>query len=270
MIKLLAIDLDGTLFTSQHTITPRNRDAVRLAHVAGLNPVIVTGRGRRGAETALEMLDLDLPFICSAGSLICAGRSIGNVRVLSTRSFHAPAQLNRVIAFCRQNEMGIIADAVDGNMWWGADELGAALDPLTAVYAYESRRSYDPEQDFDKPLLKATLVAEPDLLTAAGEVLDAECPALHHTYAGMRYVDVTAQGVNKGSALEILAGQMKIMPEEIAALGDQPIDIPMLKYAGTSVAMANAGEAVKAAATLIAPSNDDDGVASFIERLLSI
>jgi HAD superfamily hydrolase (TIGR01484 family) len=190
------------------------------------------------------------------------------VRVLSARNFHAPAQLNRVIEFCRQNSMGIIADAVDGNMWWGDDELGAALDPLTAVYAYESRRSYDPELDFNKPLLKATLVAEPELLAQAGRVIDAECPALHHIYAGMRYVDITAQGVNKGSALEILAEQMKVAPNEIAALGDQPIDIAMLKYAGIAVAMDNAGAAVKSVATVVAPSNDEDGVAWFIEKLL--
>jgi len=268
MIKMLAIDLDGTLFTSQHIISPRNRAAVHAALAAGLNPVIVTGRGRRGAETALEMLGLDLPFICSAGSLICSGKSVAEVRVLSARNFHAPAQLNRVVDFCRQNAMGIIADAIDGNMWWGDDAIGASLDPLTAVYAYESRRSIDPERDFDKPLLKATLVADPVLLTEAGRLIDAECPALHHTYAGMRYVDVTAQGVNKGSALEILAAHQNIIPDDIAALGDQPIDIPMLRYAGTSVAMDNASDTVKAAAALIAPSNDDDGVAWFIEKLL--
>jgi hypothetical protein len=269
MIKLLAIDLDGTLFNSQHEITTRNRDAVHAAKAAGLNPVIVTGRGRRGAETALDMLGLDLPFICSAGSLICAGRSVAAVRVLSARSFHAPAQLNRVIAFCRANDMGIIADALDGNMWWGDDALGASLDPLTAVYAYESRRSYDPECDFDKPLLKATLVAERDRLDAAAALIDASCPDLHQTFAGLRYVDITAQGVNKGSALEILAERMNVSSQEIAALGDQPIDIPMLKFAGTAVALENAGEAVKAAATVIAPANDDDGVAWFIEKLLA-
>ena len=112
MIKLTAIDLDGTLYNSDHQITPRGREAIHAAQKAGLNPVIVTGRGRRGAEMALENLQLDLPFICSAGSLICAGKSLDEVRVLSARTFHVPNELNHLIEFSRKNNIGLIADSV--------------------------------------------------------------------------------------------------------------------------------------------------------------
>ncbi len=268
MLKLTAIDLDGTLYNSDHQITPRGREAIHAAKKAGLNPVIVTGRGRRGAEMALENLQIDLPFICSAGSLICAGKSLDEVRVLSARTFHVPNELNRLIEFSRKNNIGLIADSVHGNYWFGDDSLGEQLDPLTAVYAYESRRSLLPEADFDSPLLKVTLVAEPDLLTAAGHLIDEHCPSLHHTYAGMRYVDVTASGVNKGTALEILAGILGLSADETAAIGDQPIDIPMLRFAGISVAMQNAHEKVKQSAKWLAPSNDEDGVAWFLEKLM--
>jgi Cof subfamily protein (haloacid dehalogenase superfamily) len=268
MIRLLAIDLDGTLYNSQHQITPADRDAIHAAKEAGLNPVIVTGRGRRGAEMALDTLGLDLPFICSAGSLICAGKSVDEIRIISARTFRQPDELNHIIDFARRTSTGLIADGVHGNLWFGNDTLGESLDPLTAIYAYESRRTFNPERDFEKPLLKVTLVAEPDLLAEAGKLIITKCPSLHHTYAGMNYVDVTAKGVDKGSALEILSVQMNVAADEIAAIGDQPIDIPMLKYAGLSVAMENAGDIVKENAKIIAPSNDDNGVAWFIENLL--
>lgn len=268
MTRLLAIDLDGTLFNSQHEISQANRLAVWRAHEAGLNPVIVTGRGRLGAEMALDWLGLDLPFICSAGALVCEGKSVDRVRVLSARTFHQPGQLGQVISFARQQKAGLVADALHGNTWFGADDFGSQLDPLTAAYAYESRRTESPETDFDRPLLKVTLAAGPHTLEQAGRLLDAACPDLHHVYAGLQYVDITAQGVNKGSALEILAAHLGVEKTGIVSVGDQPIDVSMFAVSGLAVAMGNAHPQAQAAAQVLAPSNDQDGVAWLVGQLL--
>lgn len=268
MIKLIAIDLDGTLFNSSHQISAANIRAVQTALAAGMQPVIVTGRGRRGAETALDMLGLDLPYICSAGALVCAGKAVDGLRVISARTFNAISELRPLIDFARRAGLGLIADTLNGNFWFGDDSLGDSLDPLTAVYAYESRRSLEPERDFDRPLLKVTIVAEPGPMQEAGRILDAHCPSVQHTFAGMIYTDVTARGVDKCSALQILVTHLGLSAENVAAIGDQPIDIPMLGCAGVSAAMANASDTVRAAAQWVAPSNDEDGVAWFVDHLL--
>ncbi len=269
MIKLIAIDLDGTLFNASHQLTEANRQAVWRARESGIQPVIVTGRGRRGAEMALDMLGLDLPYVCSAGALVCAGKAVDAPRIISARTFDAIDELRYLIAYAREAGLGLIADTPTGNFWFGDDSLGESLDPLTAATAYDSRRVLQPERDFARPLLKVTIVADPDPMREAVRILDQHCPSVQHTFAGMRYTDVTARGVDKCSALQILVSHLGISPAEVAAIGDQPIDIPMLRCAGISAAMGNAHAAVKDAARWIAPSNDEDGVAWFIEQILS-
>ncbi len=268
MIRLIAIDLDGTLYNSQHHVSPAGKRAVHAAQAAGMQPVIVTGRGRRGAEAALHELEIDLPYICSAGALVCAGLAREDVRIISARTFQMPDELAHIITFARETGTGLIADGVHGNLWFGDDSLGESLDPLTKVYAYESRRSLLPERDFDSPLLKVTLVAECEILAQAEGLMDAHCPSLHYTFAGNKYMDVTAKNVNKCSALEILAHNFGLSASQVAAIGDQPIDMPMLECAGVSAAMGNSVEMVKKSAKMVAPSNDDDGVAWFVDFLM--
>lgn len=265
MIRLLAIDLDGTLFNSQQQISPADRRAIVSARQAGITPLVVTGRGRRGVEMGLERLGMmDLPHICSAGALI--RQTLGG-QPLSSRTFQRMDEFRHVLDFVREHDLGLVADAPGTHLWFGPDALFEELDPLTAESALQAR-TFDPQRDFDQPLLKATLVAPAPLLAIAEPLISRCCPSLHHTVAGERYIDMTARGVDKGSALAIYAEKMGFARDEIAAIGDQMIDIPMLKLAGVSAAMGNARAEVKAAAGMIAPSNDENGVAWFVERIL--
>jgi Cof subfamily protein (haloacid dehalogenase superfamily) len=264
MIRLLAIDLDGTLFNSQQKISPADRRAIVLAQQSGITPLVVTGRGRRGVEMGLDRIGLDLPHICSAGALI---RQHRDAQPLSSRTFHRMDELRHVLDFVCEHELGLVADAPETHLWFGPDTLFESLDPLTAESGLQAR-TFNPQRDFDQPLLKATLVIPPVLVASAESLILRHCPSLHHTLAGERYIDMTAQGVDKGSALAIYAEKMGFAHTEIAAIGDQMIDIPMLKLAGLSAAMGNARAEVKAAADLIAPSNDKNGVAWFVEEIL--
>lgn len=85
---------------------------------------------------------------------------------------------------------------------------------------------------------------------------------------GHPYIDLTAEGVNKGTALQTLAGSLNLRPEEVAAIGDQAIDLTMLQVADLPIAMSNAVPELRQAAKWIAPSNDEDGVAWAIEEIL--
>jgi len=268
LIKLLAIDLDGTLYNSEHQLTTRGREAVWKAKEAGLQPVIVTGRGRRGAENALDALGLELPYICSAGSLV---RSGPNGDPIYAWTFQATDELIPLFQFSRENNTGLIADTISGRPYWfGPDSLSDVMDPLTAKEAFKSIRSFAPEADFDRPLLKMTIAAEPGLLQQAEVVVRENCPSLHQTYSGPTYIDLTAEGVNKGTALKALAEYWGLLPDEIAAIGDQCIDYQMLQYAGLSIAMSNAVPELKQIAQWIAPSNNEDGVAWAVDEILKL
>jgi Cof subfamily protein (haloacid dehalogenase superfamily) len=266
MIKLIAIDLDGTMYTSQRSITSRVRDSILLAKENGLQPVIVTGRGRRGADIALETLDMDLPYICSAGALLRSGR---DGETIHSWTFHEHSEMRHVIDFARASGAGLIADPEKGAPYWfGPDEMNAIMDPLTAKEAHRSIRTQQPEKDFDMPLLKVTITADPHLLAEAETIVRRECPSIHHVYSGIQYIDLTADGVNKGSALAALAKYSGLQSSEIAAIGDQGIDLQMLQYAGLPIAMSNAVPALKRAAKWVAPSNDEDGVAWAIDEII--
>ena len=266
MIKLIAIDLDGTMYTTNRSITDRVRTALRKANDHGVQPVIVTGRGRRGAEIALEVIDMDLPYICSAGALLRSGR---NGETIHVWPFHEHAELMHVINFTRMNDCALIAEPENSAPYWfGPDKMNDIMDPLTVKEANRSIRSFEPEKDFDRPLLKVTITADYSLLAEAEKIIKAECPSIHQVYSGIQYIDLTANGVNKGSALQALAEHRGLSPSEIAAIGDQDIDFQMLKYAGLPIAMSNAVPSLFDIAKWVAPSNDEDGVAWAIDEIL--
>ncbi len=88
------------------------------------------------------------------------------------------------------------------------------------------------------------------------------------THAGAPYLEISARGVHKGWALEALCARLGIPAEHVVAFGDMPNDLPMLQWAGCGVAMANAHPDVLAAADVVTRSNEEDGVAMVVERLL--
>lgn len=267
MIKLIAIDLDGTLFTPDQEVTTASRQAIQKAIENNIKILIVTGRGQSGVERALRMLEMELPYICSAGSL---ARERSGGPLLYAHPFHHPNETQHVIEFARRENVGLIADTPEGvSLWFGPDALEAVMDPMSAADARRSVRTHEPEKDFDQPLLKLTIAAELEILLKVEKLVSKHCPSIHQTFSGEKYIDLTGQGVNKGTALKSIAEHWGLQPAEIAAIGDQAIDLEMLQYCGLPIAMSNAVDALKAAAKWIAPSNQEDGVAWALERIIT-
>jgi Cof subfamily protein (haloacid dehalogenase superfamily) len=262
MIRLVAIDLDGTLFDPDKRVTPGVRAALQRALDAGIRVAIITGRGRLGANAALDLIGLHLPSICSAGALV---RTNGNE--ISARAFHQPEELNRVIAFARKQQVGLIAEGPEYDMWFGPDWISDNLDPLTAKLAWSSKRTYEPEREFDRPLFKVTIATPEEIQPLAWETVLRECPTLNKVISGARYIDLTGRDVHKGSALKILAEAFGLQAGEVAAIGDMPIDLPMLEYAGLPIVMGNAPETIRQAGRWVAPANDQDGVAWALDKI---
>jgi HAD superfamily hydrolase (TIGR01484 family) len=258
--RLVATDLDGTIVRSDGTISPRTVAALCRIEEAGAQLVFVTGRPPR------VMGDIDAAFgyrgvvLCSNGALIYdmhTERVIGEHLIPPPELAEAARRLRAAIP-----EIGLAVESANGLTGDSRYEAGA-WDSDVSI-----RRLPDAEL-FSRPAAKL-LGRHPRL--SADELLALAAPAVadivtvYHSN-GTRLVEASAVGVSKASALAGLAAEQGIPPEAVVAFGDMPNDLPMLAWAGTSYAVANAHPDVLAAADHVIASNDEDGVAQVIERL---
>ncbi|MBB5782216.1 HAD family hydrolase [Nonomuraea jabiensis] len=261
-VRLLCTDLDGVLLTSAGGLSRDTAKALAAARAAGLQVMVATGRPTRDALEWAREAGLRGLLACSNGAVIwdtCAGR------VLFDHCFTA-GQLKRVVAWAERSVPGGVlgldtehelvlqpgfADLVPG--CWphtaSADLLGRASRGNRAV----------------KVLLAHPELSAPQLAGAfAGEAVTG----LRATFSTAHFLEISPEHANKGEALRWAAAHRRIPLAATAAVGDMPNDLPMLRRAGLPAAVANAHPEVKAAARILLPSNDDDGVASLIRALL--
>jgi HAD superfamily hydrolase (TIGR01484 family) len=259
--RLVATDLDGTVIRSDGTISARTMDAFRRAEQAGARLVLVTGRPPRAmAEIAEALGHRGGIAICSNGALTYDLRT-GEVTPVE---LIPPEQLAEAVRNLRAAVPGIgIAVEYPG---------GRAIDNLFQPVMFDVD---NPGPRFDDTALTSLPAAKllgrhlgyscDDLLAIARPALDGLVAVTHSSARGL--IEAAAIGVSKATTLAMLAAADGITPQQSIAFGDQPNDLPMLAWAGTSCAVANAHPDVLAAATRVIASNDDDGVAQVLESL---
>lgn len=268
-VRLIGVDLDGTLLTEQKKLTPYTRSVLRRAVEAGIIVLPATGRPFSGLPKELA----DFPGIryavtANGGRIVevKTGRALYESlvpfetagRVLDV--FERYDTLREIyysgIGYAQEDELRSVGRYISSPQM--ADYITATRIPVPDVRAkFEAeRRSLDKVQG-----LFAT-VADRD---AAREELKAVA-GIEVTGALDKNIEVNAEGVDKGKALIWLGKHLGIRKEEIMAFGDSSNDLKMMKGVGIGVAMANAREDVKEAADYITASNDEDGVAHFIEE----
>jgi Cof subfamily protein (haloacid dehalogenase superfamily) len=282
-IKLIAIDIDGTLLPSSGTaISERNRQALRLAESAGLEIVIATGRRQAYAAPLLAPLGLkpETVLITSNGSV---------TRTLSgERLEHAwlPIETARDLCGVLRQFGGTTVFTFDRN---GKGEL--VLESLVQLHSRIAAwvEANLPSIEEVRPLEDAFATGEaPVQGMVCGTVEEmnkvqqwlassayAKRIELHQTQYPARnlsILDILPPGCSKGVALKKLADSRGIKREEIMAIGDNLNDLEMLECSGNPVLMANASPSLLAIGKErgwdIAPANDDDGVAVILERIL--
>ena len=173
------------------------------------------------------------------------------VEVIHALREHLPG-----VCFATETESSFALEPAFEGAWDGwklppgalfGDALELVTSPVTKLIARDTTRTTD------------------ELAAIAAEVVGDRAAVSH---AGTRVVEITLIGVSKGAALEELAADLGIDARHTVAFGDYPNDLPMLAWAGRSLAPANAHETVLAEVDEVTESNDDDGVARAIERLL--
>lgn len=256
-IDLIALDLDGTLLNSAEEISPGNRAAVSAALLAGIRVVLVTGRGADAPEEFARDLGLNLPVICAHGALtkdFLANRVLG----------HIPVPLRYAVPMIEYAEVNALAAAV---------YVEERFHRLKGTHRYMDDMHGPTWRDvvsFSEILHAAPTMIRflgRDAARAIRETFgDMPVHFKYETWGDFEELAVTSLEATKKNALERLCADLNVAAANVMAVGDSRNDVPMLRWAGVGVAMANASAEVRAGVAHITDSNDDDGVARAIER----
>lgn len=267
-LRLIATDLDGTLLDSTSSVTPRTRAALNAARARGIHVVPVTARQPIGLRAIAGDADFRDWALCSNGAY---ATHLTDGRMLFAEEL--PAETIRTLADAlRASVPGLLFASVrEGGETFVAQEGYAAIADLSDHKRDPKTMGGVPlDQVLDAPSLKF-VIRHPEL--APAELFDAlrslGLTGFEATLSGAPFVEVMAEGVTKATGLARLCGHLGIDRAEVMAFGDALNDVEMLRWAGRGVAMAGANAVVKDAADEVAESNDDDGVARVVERVLA-
>jgi Cof subfamily protein (haloacid dehalogenase superfamily) len=282
-IRLLALDLDGTLLNSRGQVSERNRDALEQARARGVRVAIVTGRRFRDARPIALELGLDVPVIAHNGALTKHARTLETVAVLPLPLTAA----RRSLAVGRAaGADALVSDDHDGLGVLVYDHLSG--DNYAAqLYVNWSRRIHGEngeEAVRQVASLEEFLDHEPVHVAFSGgcakmkalqqvllEELGTTVKIFSTTYQDKDFtlLDVVHPGASKGVGVAAAAAEFGVVREEVMAVGDNLNDLEMLHYAGTGVVMENAEPSLHEIRGLYATgTNDGDGVARAIERFI--
>jgi len=274
-IRLLATDIDGTLLNPQFQISEGDLEALRRAHAAGIEIVLVTGRRHSFALPIAKQLGFDLWLISSNGAV---------TRSLSGETFHRdmmPAETcrrlcgamqefrgNTVLTFDQESKGAIVLERLD--------ELGASIrrwleknmEYIEFVVPVERALVKDPVQAMFCGTMARMTEA---LLALASARMDGLVTVLRTEYPArdLSMIDVLNGGCSKGHALERWANYRGYRREEVMAVGDNHNDIEMLEFAGHPVIMGNACEELRGRGWKVTLGNDACGVAAALDAVMS-
>lgn len=271
-IRLIAADIDGTLLNPEFRISDLDLGALRRAHDAGIEVVLVTGRRHTFALPIAQMLGFDIWVISSNGAITrsLAGETfhrdmlpLDTCRklVLGMREFRG----NTVLTFDTEAKGAIVIERMDELSASIQRWLEKNLNFIDFVIPIEGALVTDPVQAmFCGPIPRMhKVLTEIDGLSLDVTVLRTEYPV-----RDLSIVDVLNGGCSKGHALERWATHRGIPREEVMAIGDNYNDIEMLAFAGYPFIMGNASEELRGRGWNITLANDQNGVAAAIEQVL--
>jgi Cof subfamily protein (haloacid dehalogenase superfamily) len=262
--KLVATDLDGTLVRSDDTVSAYTYEVLDRVRAAGIRIVGATGRGPRLTElTRNDIRAADFLVLAQGGWVLDQSES----ELL--RSARLPgADLARVLMDLEAEvgPLSVMVEALehdDSPLWGDYDptwrypvvvERRPRAECLTGDVIKAFARSFEHHVD--------------DLLAAAQRIVPPHVASV--TQAGLNYIEICPPNVDKGTGLAVVAQAVGVDPADVLVFGDMPNDLPMFAWAGWSrVAVRNAHPSVLAAADEVTLSNDEDGVAVYLDGLLS-
>ncbi len=277
--RMLALDLDGTLFDSTGRVPPAHLQAVQRAKDAGMLVVLCTGRGLNESRGALEQLDHQGPIVLANGAIISdptTGRTLHRMVLEPHLALDIVHLLDdgpdAVLVLLDPEPTGLdylvtSAHQMTGNTLWWFDQIEARLKHVDQVTEDDLHHAL--RVGIVGPTHRMPQVASKVVERFGSRVFVQHFTAVKQADEDVNVLEVFVQGVNKWAGLSWLAEAHDIAAEQVAAIGDQVNDIQMIESAGCGIAMANAIDQVRRLARHTTASNDEQGVAVAIDRLLN-
>lgn len=268
-IKLIALDLDGTLLTTDKRITARTRAAIEECEKRGIQIVPATGRAMRAVPAEI----LELPGV--RYGIFTNGASVWDIREEKSIAAQYIDWQTTLKAIEILERYPMLYDLyIEGRGICEAqflerlEEFGVPPENCRII-----RSSRQPVQnliaylkEFHPPVQKINLIFREKAVKAEVRRELSQIDALSVTSSLPWNLEVNAQGATKGGGLERLRTHLNISREETMAFGDGENDLPMLQAAGLGIAMENGADFLKKQADIITLTNDRDGVAAAIEQ----
>lgn len=271
MIRLIGIDVDGTLLDSRGHLPDDNRDAIFEAVAAGIHVALVTGRSYPFARPVAETLPESMTLIVSSGAVERAMDGTVLVRRLLDRRIAEtvleatrPYRDHAALIFDRDDSNQIVFETMNWehpgrkHYWLRNQHLIGQTIPL------ENALIEDPIEVMFNGAATAMRTLTDSLRREARDFAVSLTEYVHRDFS---LIDVTAPNATKGHALAWRAEQLGLGRHEVMAIGDNFNDLEMLEYAGTPVVMANAVEGLKRPDWLVTRHQDDAGLARAIRHL---
>jgi Cof subfamily protein (haloacid dehalogenase superfamily) len=262
-IRLLIADVDGTLVTGDKVLTEAAKTAARELHEADIAFAITSGRPPRGMSMLVEPLAMQVAMAGFNGGVFVNP----DLSVIESHTLD--------LAVARRTLELILNQGLDAWVYTAEEWLVTRPDaPHVAREAWTVQFDATVVASFtDAHLAHAVKIVgisdDPGLVAACEkavqEVLGEQASAQR---SQPYYLDVTHPHANKGAVVTTLSRLLGIPPAQIATMGDMPNDVPMFRASGFSIAMGNAGDAVKQAASAVTDSNENEGFAKAVRKFI--
>lgn len=261
-IRLLALDLDGTLTANGASDIPReNIEAIREAQARGVFVTIATGRSGMATEAFWRMLNIQGPAIQFGGACVMDTRS----REILFQQAVEPELAAEILAYA-QDVIGVRTQLYDGETLISEQvnpEYAAITrnHPIPTVIDPQMR-----EKRYHHIMKLMALSSEEQEPVTRRRLQERFAGRADVSRSQATFTEITAYGVNKGVALRFIAEKLNVRRDEVAAIGDAYLDLPMIEWAGTGACVADGVADVRQRSDVIIPPCMECGVADFIRR----
>ncbi|MFI5495517.1 HAD family hydrolase [Actinoplanes sp. NPDC051859] len=264
--RLVASDIDGTLIRADGTLSPRTIDVLDRLQDGGVPVVLVTGRPVRWLRQLYDQMAEPLPAVCANGAVVYDPDTDEILRA-------APLSVELLLDVTQRlreavPDVALAVEVEDGRSFMYEEKW-----PLRWDGEHQAVRMLSSPEELTtvpavKLLARSAQHGPDEFAELVSRTLGESAVATHSSESAL--VEISAAGVTKAAGLAWVCEREGIDPAEVVAFGDMPNDLPLLAWAGRSVAMGNAHPAVKEVADEVALTNDEDGVAAYLEKLFEL
>lgn len=262
-IRLVATDLDGTLLRSDGSVSDRTRALLASLRKHGITLMMVSARPPRDLRRIAATIGVEEGIAAGCNGALLY--DIGSDSILD--HWPLPAEVATRLVVALRETLPDVCFAIENGLHAGYESgylriRGRAPQPEDYIADALTLCS----TPVSKLLVRHPTLSADELLAVGREIAGEDAVATH---SGARLLEISAPGVDKASALAALCARLGIAPASVVSFGDMPNDVPMLRWAGTGIAVANAHGAALAVADAVTASNDDDGLAVALETLFA-